>query len=89
MVNGMISFINMIQLRITCEESFSEGLSTSGWPVGMFTYRTVLIELTDVGRHSPQWVAPFPRQEIQDCTEWRNQAECKKAGTMHSFSLCS
>lgn len=30
----MISFVNLIQPRVSWDESLNEGLITSGWPVG-------------------------------------------------------
>lgn len=40
--------------------------------------------LIDVGRQSPLWEAPFPRQKILNCVNKKNQAE-QQASNMHVF----
>lgn len=65
--------VNLTQPRITQEERFNEGLSTSGWPVGCL-WEVVLIALTDVGRltlHVSGTFCQWPRckaMEERKCT---------------------
>ena len=47
--------------RSTWGEGLGEELSKLGWSVGV-SVGIALIGLTDMGRPSPLWVAPFPRQ---------------------------
>lgn len=47
-------------------ESFTEELSCSTWPVGI-SIGDCPDYLMAVGRPSPLWVVPFPRQQLLNC----------------------
>lgn len=69
---------------MTREGSLSEGLSTWGWTVG--TAVGNCLKILGVGRLSPRWAAPFPRQGGSDpVLEWRNQTEHKQQMSMRAF----
>lgn len=83
--------VNLTQ-PITREESFNGRLFTLHWSVSM-SMGIVLIKLTDEGRRSPLWVAPFPRlcisyQSSEDiCMHWFLSAldyKCNRTGCLKS-----
>lgn len=56
----MVLMVNLIQLGITWEENFYEGLPIYGWPMNMSLGELASIKLIDVRKPSPSYVAPFP-----------------------------
>ena len=57
----IVSFVILAQCRMAWEDSLSEGLSTFSWPLSVSVGHC--FRLTDMGKSSPLWEAPFPRQE--------------------------
>lgn len=78
----MALLVNLTQFRVTREESLNEGLSIQGWLVGMSVERlSRLVEFIGLGRPSPMWVAPFPKQGVLNYVRVQRSTSRSKQGS--------